>query len=101
MLACCAVNITEVYPGMRPHEKSPTEKLLSSLIYYDVTREIATRAGLLKRTFAGKGITLSVSDVIIAAVALACDATLITDNPKHYPMKELRMYSAAAEDPVK
>jgi predicted nucleic acid-binding protein len=92
LLACCAVTVTEVYAGMRSHEKSATDKLLSSLEYYGVTREIAAQAGLIKRDFAYKGVTLSVSDVTIAAVALTHGLTLITDNIKHYPMPELRLY---------
>jgi predicted nucleic acid-binding protein len=31
LLACCSINITEVYMGMRPHEQEQTGKLLRSL----------------------------------------------------------------------
>jgi predicted nucleic acid-binding protein len=92
LLACCAINIAEVYAGMQPREKIPTEKLLNSLIYYDITSSVAAKAGSLKYEFAGKGVTLSISDVLIAAVALAYDLTLVTDNLKHYPMSGLRLY---------
>ena len=49
-------------------------------------------AGLLKRDYSRKGVTLATTDVTIAAVAIHHQLTLITDNLKHYPMKELRRY---------
>ena len=91
-LGCCAVNVTEVFAGMRPIEEARTEELLNSLDYYEVTWGIAKQAGLMKRDWARKGTTLSVSDVTIAAVALANNLILITDNVKHYPMRDLQLY---------
>ncbi len=92
LLACCCINITEVYAGMRPHEEARTEELLQSLQQYPVIWPIARIAGLLKRDFACKGITLATTDVTIAAVALHHQLTLITDNLKHYPMKNLNIH---------
>src|ERR1017187_2355322 len=48
LLACCAVNVTEVYAGMRPHEASLTEAFLRSLKFFEVTWEIARLAGELQ-----------------------------------------------------
>ena len=90
-LACCGINVTETFAGMRPHEQARTEELLRSLDYYEVTWDIAKLAGLLKRDWARKGVTLSVPDVTVAAVALAHNLTLITDNVKHYPMPDLSL----------
>src|SRR4029450_12155454 len=92
MLGCCAVNVTEVYAGMRPHEANLTEEFLNSLEYYDITRQIARQAGLLKREWARKGKTLSLGDVTIAAVATVNKLALATDNVKHYPMQEIEIY---------
>jgi predicted nucleic acid-binding protein len=92
MLGCCGVNVTEVYAGMRPHEADLTEELLSSLEYYDITRQIARQAGLLKREWARKGKTLSLADVTIAAVAMVNRLVLATDNVKHYPMHGIEIY---------
>ena len=90
LLACCSINVTEVYAGMRAHEATVTEALLRSLKFYEVTWEIARRAGELKREWAKKGHTLALPDATIAAVALAHDVTLVTDNRKHFPMPGLR-----------
>ena len=37
-------------------------------------------------------VSLATSDVTIAAVAIHHQLILITDNLKHYPMKELTLY---------
>ena len=71
LLACCSINVTEVYAGMRPHEAKFTEVFLRSLKFYEVTWEIARRAGELKSEWAKKGQTIALPDVTIAAIALA------------------------------
>jgi hypothetical protein len=97
LLACCAINVTEVYAGVRPHEEERTREFLDCLAHYAVTREIAREAGLLKRHWSRKGTTLSLADATIAAVALANDLPLITGNAKHYPMPELRLVPLPAQ----
>jgi predicted nucleic acid-binding protein len=92
LLACCPINVTEVYAGLRSQEETRTRELLESLQYFPVLWPVARVAGLLKRDYARKGITLATTDVTIAATAIHYRLTLITDNPKHYPMKELNVY---------
>jgi predicted nucleic acid-binding protein len=92
LLACCAVNVTELYMGMRPGEEGKTEKFLRSLEFYPVTWEVTQLAGNLFRQWRKKGHTLGLADVTIAAVALTYHLVLVTDNQKHFPMPELRMF---------
>jgi predicted nucleic acid-binding protein len=92
LLACCPINVTEVYAGMRPKEETATDEFLKSLEYYHLTWPVARLAGLLKRDYGRKGMTITVADVTIAAVALVHELTLITDNVKDFPMKELTLY---------
>lgn len=92
LLACCPINVIEVYAGMRSHEEARTLDLLQSLQYFPLTWPIARLAGELKRDYSRKGMTLATTDVTIAAVALYHQLTLITDNLKHYPMKDLDLY---------
>ena len=92
LLACCPINVTEVYAGMRPKEEVATEEFLRSLEYYDLTWPVARLAGLLKRDHGRKGTTITVADATIAAVALVFELTLMTDNAKDFPMKELNLY---------
>ena len=93
-LACCTINVIEIYAGMRPKERAATDYFLQSLEYYDVTWKTAERAGRLRYDWARKGHTLSLADVTIAAVAMEHGLTLLTDNPRHFPMPELRMEAA-------
>ena len=92
LLACCPINVAEVYAGMRPKEEPATEEFLRSLEYYHLTWPVARLAGLLKRDHARKGRTVTVADTMIAAVALVHELTLMTDNVKDFPMKELTLY---------
>ena len=89
LLACCAINITEVYAGLRPGEESTTGEFLDSLQQLPVTPSAARRAGLYKRDFARKGVTLNLGDVMIAAVAADSGIALLTDNVKDFPMRDL------------
>jgi predicted nucleic acid-binding protein len=91
LLACCAVNITEVYESLRPGEEAKTDAFLDSLEHLPVTPPIARQAGLLRRDWRTKGQTLSYTDVTIAAVALSNTTPLLTDNRKHFPMPELEI----------
>ena len=92
ILACCPINIAEVYAGMRPKEEAATQDLLASLQYYPITLPAARLAGLLKRDYSRKGVTLNLGDVIIAAVAIDNQLTLLTDNTKDFPMPNLVLY---------
>jgi predicted nucleic acid-binding protein len=91
VFACCPVNFTEVYAGLRPGEEDTTAVFLDSLEFLPVTPEIARQAGLLRRDWQKKGQTLSYTDVTIAAVALHHVVSLLTDNRKHFPMPELQL----------
>jgi predicted nucleic acid-binding protein len=91
-MACCSINITEIYAGLRPGEEARTERLLRSLKFYPVTWEIAKQAGELLNVWRQQNRTLSLPDTTIAAVALANDLVLVTGNQKDFPMPELRLY---------
>lgn len=91
-LACCPINLVEVYAGMLPHEEATTTDFLQTLELYETTRAVAKLAGDLKGEYRRKGITLNLGDVIIAATALHNDLPLLTDNSKDFPMKDLTLY---------
>ncbi len=92
LLACCSINVTEVSMGMRPNEADKTEGFLASLEFYAVTFEVAQYAGALYREWRQKGRTIALPDVTIAAVAIMNGLQLATDNPKDFPMSELRIH---------
>jgi predicted nucleic acid-binding protein len=97
-LACCPINIAEVYAGLRHKEEAATEELLSSLRHFPIPPEAARLAGGFKREYARKGASLNLGDVIIAAVAVYHGLTLLTDNLKDFPMERLSLYPMAAGD---
>ncbi len=91
-LATSAINICEVYAGMRPEEEARTEAFLSGLECYPLTGSIARRAGSLKSAWARRGTTLSLADMLVAATALEVGAELMTDNRKDFPVDGLKIY---------
>jgi predicted nucleic acid-binding protein len=93
LLATSAINIGEVYAGMRLGEESRTEAFLSSLDCYPITGAVARRAGSLKSAWAQRGQALSLADMMIAATALEHGLALMTDNRKDFPVPELSFYT--------
>jgi predicted nucleic acid-binding protein len=77
---------------MRPQERQRTEQLFSALGSYNVSEEIARHAGVLKNEWAGKGLTLTLADMMIAATALRYELILVTENRKDFPMAEIQVY---------
>ena len=44
-LGICAINVAEVFAGMRDREREATERWLSSLDWFDISYEVAQEAG--------------------------------------------------------
>lgn len=92
-LATSAMNVGEVYAGMRMGEEEKTEGLLANLELISMTADIARRAGNLKAEWARKGQTFSLPDMIVAATAIYHGAALMTDNQKDFRhIPELKLY---------
>jgi predicted nucleic acid-binding protein len=92
VLACCPINVTEVYAGLRRGEEEATQRFLRSLRLLPMTWTVARLAGELKRDYSRRGATLNLGDVIIAATALDNRLPLLTDNVKDFPMTGLHLY---------
>ena len=90
ILACCAVNITELHAGMRKGEEGITARLFDGLDYIEIPPAAARRAGDLLREWRRRGRTLSLPDAMIGAMAVELGLALATDNRKDFPMAELR-----------
>jgi len=85
----CAINVEELYRGVREAEESALGRFLDGLRLAPLGREEAELAGRWRRDFARRGVTLGHADCLIAAVAVGIGARLATGNPKHFPMGEL------------
>ena len=91
-LSTTTLNIAEIYAGMRPTEERGTEALLGGLEVYELSGTSARMAGKMKNTWARKGRTLTLADMIVAAIVIERGCALLTDNRKDFPMPEVQLY---------
>jgi predicted nucleic acid-binding protein len=89
---CSALTVLEVQLGVKKGEGEGTERFLRSLKIFDVHIEIAMKAAQIIREYKAKGVTLDLSDAIIAGTCLLYDLILVTYNTKHYPVKEIKFH---------
>lgn len=87
--ATSAVNVEEIVRGLPATERAAVDALLAGLLVIPLDRPAAERAGAWRRDYAGRGITLTQADSLIAAAALSTGGRLATGNPTHFPMPEL------------
>lgn len=91
-LTTTAVNIAEIYSGIRAGEEDRTIELLESLECYAIDAAVGEHAGRLKNLWTKRGYVLGLPDVCVAAVAIEQGCVLLTDNRKDFPMPELTLY---------
>jgi len=91
-LSISALNVAEVYTGVRPGEEIATESFLSAFNCFDITSKTGRMAGDLRNKWAQKGRTLALPDTLIAAAAIENHCVVMTDNRKDFPMPELNLY---------
>lgn len=82
----------EILQGMKERERETTLETLDVVESLPVLDEIADQAGELVRNWRAQGITLGIADALIAATAIQHNLSLVTTNPKHFPMPELTIY---------
>lgn len=86
-----AINVEEVFRGVRAAEVGAVERLIAGLHVVPVGGDEGRRAGEWRRGYAGRGITLSQADCLVAAAAVSIGGVLCTGNPKDFPMGGLRV----------
>lgn len=92
-IAICAISVAEFFAGISPEERVNWESFIGDLLYWNISFDAAIRAGQYRYDFARKGITLSTTDSLIAAIAWENNATIITNNVKDFPMKDVKLLS--------
>jgi len=90
-LCTCCICVAELYSGLSAPATRVADQLINSLAYLNVTADEARLAGSMRYQYARRGVALSTTDTIVAAVAIANDATLVTANVRDFPMEELRL----------
>lgn len=91
VLCTTGINVEEIVRGLRPSEKAGAEKLFRGLTIISIGAPEGWQAGMWRRQFASRGVTLAQADCLIAAAALKARAVLATGNPRDFPMKELEV----------
>jgi predicted nucleic acid-binding protein len=88
----CAINVEEIYRGIRSQdEEEPVERLFSGLWVVPLGEREGRMAGVWRREFAQRGVTLAQADCLIAAAAVTAGYRLATGNPADFPMTELQV----------
>lgn len=96
-LAVCAVVLTELYTGIASADVHKAEGMTRDFVFLATNGELARLAGILRKRYRDQGISLSTPDCLIAAVAIHYGVLLVTDNPEHFPMPELRLYPVPSD----
>jgi len=65
--ATTAINVEEIVRGLRTDETEAARRLFSGLIILPIDSRAAWQAGMWRRTFAGRGMTVYQSDCLVAA----------------------------------
>lgn len=82
----CAISVEEVWRGLLPGEEWRARRLFNGLRTVPLGVGEGIRAGLWRREFAARGVTLHQADCLIAAAAVRVGAALATANVDDYPM---------------
>jgi predicted nucleic acid-binding protein len=84
--ATTAINVDEIVRGLRRGEEPAVRSLVDGLVVLKTGRRAGWQAGEWRREFAARGIPLYPADCLVAATAWTHGATLVTGNPKDFPM---------------
>jgi tRNA(fMet)-specific endonuclease VapC len=88
-LCVCDVTIAEVYAGLNPEDRAQAEQLLSACSFLATSPAIAQQAGEWRYQYRRRGVTISLTDALIAATAHGHQAKLVTGNINHYPIPDV------------
>lgn len=96
-LSISVISIAEIYKNIFPSELTSTDDYLAQHIQLDVNKKIAKTAGFYWQQYVKTLKNLSLTDCLIAATANFNEATLVTLNTKHFPMKDITVLNPLAE----
>lgn len=86
VLAVSAVSLAEVAGGMRPAERRPVTRLLTTLQAFPVNELVGWHAAELMGTYRASHSGLGLGDYLIAATVDVHGLELATLNVRHFPM---------------
>ncbi|MDO8658839.1 MAG: type II toxin-antitoxin system VapC family toxin [Candidatus Levybacteria bacterium] len=90
-LSVSVISVAEIYKNIFPAELTATEDYLEQHIIFEVDWKIAKIAGLYWQQYAKRLKNLSLMDCLIAGTANINNATLVSLNIKHFPMRDIQI----------
>ncbi len=85
----CDIVISELFAGLHARHREQGGEFLASMRFLTTSSDAARQAGTWSYDFRSRGIQLTTTDCLIAAVALDHQATLVTGNVCDFPMPAL------------
>jgi predicted nucleic acid-binding protein len=85
-LGICPITIAEFCAGLSPHQYEQWDEFFAALTFCPISFAASVQAGRWRSGFRARGIQLSTTDTLVAAVAADVGAIVVTSNIKHYPM---------------
>lgn len=86
--------MAEILQGLKaPKEANLVEQSLAKLRYLEITRDIWVTAGEISASVRRTGITIPLSDLIIAAIALSGNHEIFTIDPHFNKIDGLRLHN--------
>jgi predicted nucleic acid-binding protein len=95
----CDVVVAEVFSGIPAERRAESTRYLAQFRYLDTPSIAAEQAGIWRYDYRRKGVSLTATDLLIAATALIHNATLLTGNVRDYPMPELDVVPMRRDEP--
>ena len=87
-LGVCAVSVAEFYAGLPVAEQPQWDAFFAALRYWEITRQASRQAGVWHQEYSERGIPLTITDLLIAAVALEQHATLLSNDASEESLDE-------------
>jgi predicted nucleic acid-binding protein len=98
-LLTSVISVSEVYTRAHPHERSTWESYFRSLQAIPIDSVLAKSAGEMRYRLGRAGRQLHLADSLIAASALARNATIVTANAKDLELTGARVFQLDASSP--
>src|SRR5262245_60805710 len=90
-LGICGVQIAEYFAEIAPADRRAARTFLESFLRWPITETAALYAGIYRHDFARVGVQIATPDAMIAGVARARSAMLVTRNVCDFPMTDIQV----------
>jgi predicted nucleic acid-binding protein len=85
-LGVCPITVAEFYAGLGLAEHAAWDRFFAAMTFCPISLAASMQAGAWRAAFRIRGVQLTITDTLVAAVAAERDAIVVTSNMKHYPM---------------